>query len=680
MSLNPRSTPYPSSISRLYKFRRSSKETSNHISGHYEFKCSTKDTPLKPDSCKYFSFQSVVAEIVKTSLKQIQRRRSPRCQCSYKHPHNSRNVNFKLILPPRHEWLRPFRLRRRKMNSYEIRFTSIYERIMRDYRKGDLENKEWGRNLVALVHNIQHEPTKCHSDNNIPLTIRLRREASQVDQGNKVKYKTRIITEHSTFIQRIMWGLISRYLKDLIDPLLDKGVHSYRLKSLSHNSAIDALIKYRALHATVPLYVAECDIIGLFDRITHYSVLTALRQAIPSHDPFGGIALKLISMLLVSYGKKYHNYIFNYLLNKRNVPIADEYINEHTSLGNESTFREYPRGLPTGSPISPVLANLVLTAVDNAARTTCDNQLFYMRYADNILLAHPQRNTCIIVYDNILNTIKSIGLSAHACDYIGTNHQLFICNKSKPVYKWANRYVFPNSIPWVSVLGYAIRYDGFLKISHETIRKLMFSQYAMALRYVSGTLESIKRNIPLCPKFIHNDSFLRGRFKKLSIRYQNDILCNVNALVLSNRLRYIYICHISGTSSLLPNPTAMNRSPPKRTGLASGFPLFANNMYPRNELKRVDRNMERLIRWSYKIFCAHLGEHDSDCHRKIRYNYFSSLSQSWIKNCNHNNTSRAAIYYGNYKNKIYNSLEYKDKIIANWSHIPSVLMEFDRYW
>jgi len=66
-------------------------------------------------------------------------------------------------------------------------------------------------------------------------------------------------------------------------------------------------------------------------------------------------------------------------------------------------------GIPYGSPLSAVISNLYLTEIDHYFSAQSD--LFYVRYADDILLAHPDKAVVSSMEDVLGDKVKELGLS-----------------------------------------------------------------------------------------------------------------------------------------------------------------------------------------------------------------------------------------------------------------------------
>src|SRR5262249_980133 len=65
-------------------------------------------------------------------------------------------------------------------------------------------------------------------------------------------------------------------------------------------------------------------------------------------------------------------------------------------------------GIPYGSPLSGLISNLYLSDID--FKMSVIEDLFYARYADDILIAHPDHDTLVSAAHHLIQEIKNLGL------------------------------------------------------------------------------------------------------------------------------------------------------------------------------------------------------------------------------------------------------------------------------
>lgn len=588
---------------------------------------------------EYLSFPSIAAEIAKIACAKNVNRRHFSDQCfsiQFDETKRKYNRSLAILLPPRKQWLRPPLSQRKAMNPNEVKYFSIYGRIMRAYRKGTLNGTEWGRNLNIFSNSLQAMPSRLEEDNSFAFLFRLSSHTVQT-RPNCTHEKIRLISEHSDLRHRIFWGLIAKCLRDSLEPFLDNGVYAFRGNGSSPKTAIYELAKYRKSHASRPLYVAECDIISLYDSIPHWAIFDSFRmlssQRAKYIDP-------IVPQLIEAFLKRY-SLAFGFLRGQAKKHIESDLSdvfgdNQHThddlssdahgciSGQLDTRFCQYindirnnsdehiPRGLPTGSPLSPVLANLALLQADIVARKGVGTDAYYCRYADNIILAHPEKNACEYIYRNLTGALSRLTLDVHKAESQQSNTRKFISQKTKGVYEWAPRRSYPGATTWVSLLGHSIKCDGTIKISEQAIQRLIYKQNACAYSYIIKIASKIPRS-----------TFLSGHD---SAEARLDIL--------SNNMRWYFSCHLYGRRGVWPSYKRINqfRYALNSYSLLSAYSLLTMADAERNGFKCLDRNMERLVRYVrlrlYQHY-LHNRPYSPTSHNWATCNYYGAVSYRW---------------------------------------------------
>ena len=186
------------------------------------------------------------------------------------------------------------------------------------------------------------------------------------------------------------------------------------------------------------MHVAECDIKKFFDNISH-------------------------DVMRCCWGKVG----FDQAAGK----VLEAYLAVYSSSDTER------RGLPQGGSFSTVLANLVLHEADEAVNALDDGRLFYARYCDDVVIAHPDESVCRAALEAYKSALAGLELPVHQlksfvyrpADGKSTDYYAI---KSKGPFRWAEPAVGEaDCAPWVSFLGSQVRYDGETRIRKESIEK-----------------------------------------------------------------------------------------------------------------------------------------------------------------------------------------------------------------
>jgi hypothetical protein len=300
-----------------------------------------------------------------------------------------------------------------------------------------------------------------------------------------------------TIPDRIIIGQTARYLGARLDNLLVPNSYSQRMgfqtKHRTHHDAVEALLSYRERHGTEQLWLAECDLLGFFDCVSHDVARQKLQQAVHASGERG---VKIDSRALALVDAYLNSYSFSTVA----VPAAKKWLAAHDKAGRlvnhakqlDKLWGGAPPsgiGLPQGGALSGLLANLVLDAADRAVLQSDgepDPGLFYARYVDDMVIAHPDRGHCDAAFKRYLATVEQLKLPVHAPAQIrdydsrfkSTGKTRYWALKSRAPYSWEKKGTTKASVPWVGFLGYQIRFDGLMRIRPSSVAKQLLKQVA----------------------------------------------------------------------------------------------------------------------------------------------------------------------------------------------------------
>ena len=249
----------------------------------------------------------------------------------------------------------------------------------------------------------------------------------------------REVASFDNLADRVILSRVTVYVRDILEGVLRDCCYSFRRDSeRSHQLAIEKLQEWRKEHANVAMFVAECDIKKFFDNISHEVVRRCWEKV-----GFGPLARKILEAYLAVY----------------------------------SSSDVERRGLPQGGSFSTVLANLVLHEADKAVNALDDGRLFYARYCDDVVIAHPDESVCRAALEAYQAALSGLELPIHPVEMFvyrpadgkATDYYTI---KSKGPFRWGEPAVGEaNCAPWVSFLGSQVRYDGETRIRKESIEK-----------------------------------------------------------------------------------------------------------------------------------------------------------------------------------------------------------------
>jgi len=97
----------------------------------------------------------------------------------------------------------------------------------------------------------------------------------------------------------------------------------------------------------------------------------------------------------------------------RALHLADAYLKASAGVLSPK-FPEAPQGLPQGGTLSTLFANLVLSQGDYAVESVpAAPPVFYARFCDDIIIAHPDRDICQQAFHRYIDSIHQLGLATH---------------------------------------------------------------------------------------------------------------------------------------------------------------------------------------------------------------------------------------------------------------------------
>lgn len=144
---------------------------------------------------------------------------------------------------------------------------------------------------------------------------------------------------------RVAQGAIAQIFETAIEPALSEWSFSYRFGRGCH-PALDEVDRFLK---SGRLWIVRADVCEYFDRIPHQPLLEALQNSVPDEAALG---------------------------------LVRSVITGPRLSGRRFQFPD--RGIPQGSPLSPLLANFYLDPIDRSLRSA---GFSYLRYADDILIA-----------------------------------------------------------------------------------------------------------------------------------------------------------------------------------------------------------------------------------------------------------------------------------------------------
>lgn len=406
-------------------------------------------------------------------------------------PHAQLKKEIFSFFPPRNSWIRLNKHERkiRGLNALDMNVIQLERTVWREIKKCNRlgsQYPEWLQKLLDLIEKIRTDVLDEKSDYKIskPKIIPVLKDKKE----NTYRPITVFQINDSIIISQV-----SNYLSNCLNPLFSDSSYAFRiqgreLKEFNHHRAIEDIIEFR-LKTTKSLFVTECDIKKFYDCLNHSTIKEEFQlitnEAKESLQiPLNSRAIQLFESYLSCFS--FNNEIKNKegdLLNafgilNGTIPWVDEY----ELLDVKSNPKTDRIGVPQGGAISCLISNIVLTPVDRAIEANSDKNTFYARFCDDMVLMHTNKKKCeslLRIYQSALKDVKLIshrplGFSEYGKEFWDENI------KSKLPYKWAINYTTKDctkkNVPWLSFVGYQIRYDGVIRVRNKSIKKELKKQ------------------------------------------------------------------------------------------------------------------------------------------------------------------------------------------------------------
>lgn len=389
------------------------------------------------------------------------------------------------IFPSRRNWVKLNQFERKKFDNSIVRAREMLYKSYLCYKRKNFPIQHceiWYQNLIKLVNSVKEKLEAL--DNYTMESPQIIGILKKIDK-NKTEYRPIAIYELE---DRIISSLSARYLTDFFDQYFYDCSYAFRSSKnqerYTHHKSVAKILDYRKEKEVV--YVAECDIQKFFDTVNHEHIRKVFYQHIEfvklRHD-------KIIDKKIVTIFDKFLN---SFAFNKDVFPKnTDKSFWINNRLKENGYFKwiekvlsddygvEYLNnriGVPQGNAISCFISNLLLHNVDSKVREVC-SEIFYVRFCDDMILMHEDVDKCLNGLEVYKNELKNNYLFFHppaACDNYLTKEnrkKFWRESKSKQPYLWANPQEKVLAFPWLSFVGYQIKYDLNIRLRRDAVRK-----------------------------------------------------------------------------------------------------------------------------------------------------------------------------------------------------------------
>ncbi|SFE03338.1 reverse transcriptase/maturase family protein [Spirosoma endophyticum] len=493
------------------------------------------------------------------------------------------NTEINSLLPPRRQWKRPCKDERAKhKNSQTLTIASIKNTIKFAYKKySGCHNDEKPIWFISLCEFIEVINDSVHNPNKNIIDAPIIKAVKKEDKKDCIECRALSIY---SLKDKIIISLTAKYFTDLFDDYFLDCSYAFRsvrnrTQSVTHHDAIKRIIEYKQNNSS-DLWVAECDIVKFFDCVNHKLVLTTLHKNIKDYKiPLDNNALTLFESYLLSYSFNHNVLIKNNSEFFENTALAGCYFpwpDERLLIDfyEESGIHKERIGVPQGGAISCFIANLIMNEVDKSViNNKSDKNLLYIRYCDDMIIIHPEKEKCQMALKTYQTEIANQKLLIHRSNPLKEYGREFWDkkNKSKDPYKWADKNALISNVPWLSFVGYQMRYDGFIRIRKHSLEKELKKQKKEINEVLSALEQNINNYYPDTDSVDINSVSLKSREHHIHAIQNRLISMSVGRLKLHTKDQAFDLCW------------------------TNGFKALNQNDIVKYQLKRLDRNRSKCI-------------------------------------------------------------------------------------
>ncbi|MCH8491245.1 MAG: hypothetical protein LAT81_15140 [Oceanicaulis sp.] len=484
-------------------------------------------------------------------------------------PHKHLDKEIFSFFPPRSKWIRLTKRERaiRGSNTVDTNAVQLERTIWREVKRCErlgIVQPCWLKKLLAFTEKIREDVF----DESRNFKISSPRVIPVIKDIKEKTYRPISVFELNDLI---ITRQMARYLSNCFDPLFSDSSYAFRTgiqkdKVFNHHKAIEDIIEFKR-KVGKPLFVAECDIKKFYDCINHSKITEKFNEIIIEAKEKLGIAID--NRAVFFFNSYLAAFSFNDDIKKNEKKLLSKvgaisgtipWVKDSELLDINSDPKTERIGVPQGGAISCLIANILLTHVDRTVNANSDGNTFYGRFCDDMVLMHTEKEKCESLLETYQTALKEVKLISHKPLPFKEYGKAFWDDslKSKLPYKWAINYRTKEhskrNVPWLSFVGYQIRYDGVVRVRNKSIKKELKKQVAETDKIIN-----VARKTP--------------RINRMAIKFR-----------LQQRLISMSVSRFKFGSSKMS------------MCWCAGFKVLKSNPNLTNQIRRLDRNREKQLR------------------------------------------------------------------------------------
>ena len=416
------------------------------------------------------------------------------------------------MTPPRSSWINPGQKRRTSGEGKVARWTRpkriASARVYSSIRvlRARTPNAPWAVALDSFISEIQdmaagRVPVHIGKPTIIP-------KYKETENGTVI---CRPICIYGNLSEKVFLALTCKYLTYVFDPffhanmLFMRGPRKAGDGSWHVPNCLDAIklaSEYRKEVGYANIYVGECDIKKFYDIFNHEDILRCFDELCLIVAGRRGVTPAFFSPVL-SVLKAYLD-SFDYWhdimsLNDQSNPVwravkniyatsavpdpecrfkwvSDaDFVNSGCYTQEELAYAKECGliGIPQGGALSGIIVNIVMQSIDKNIVGSADPGRLFVRYCDDILLMHTNREKCKAYLDYYCNALRDHKLVPHERHDVAEfkagekTRSAYWHAKTKNVFKWGSG--GGDAADWVAFVGYEMRRTGEIRFRKDKV-------------------------------------------------------------------------------------------------------------------------------------------------------------------------------------------------------------------
>ena len=374
-------------------------------------------------------------------------------------------------------------------------------------KRGKFPDAPWVRNLNEFVTSVQKSISGAE-----PLVLESPRILAKFKERDAESgdFIYRPICKYSDLKTKIILALAYQYILAKFDKYFHRNmlfmraprrVEGKRYEMPKYTDAIDLVSDFRRRNNGKPIYVGECDIQKFYDIFNHDVIVRCFEDLFAEAKKSDGAVdedfdslRRVIKAYLDSFNypecvmsknddpEYWKNEVRRHRSDSCPEPVCRfKWVSDGAFVSSGCYTEEELRkakenkklGIPQGGPLSGIMVNVVMRVVDKPIVESGSPEKLFIRYCDDILLMHTDKNACENYLKCYYDQLISCKLVPHRqkdvadCKSGRKTKADFWHSKSKNVYLWG-----PGdgaASDWVAFVGYEMRRTGEIRVRKDKI-------------------------------------------------------------------------------------------------------------------------------------------------------------------------------------------------------------------